>query len=167
MHHMKKVKLELISDPGIFFERVVRVKVSCICNRYSKANNKYLKSYDPKQKSKHIVYLYANNLYGYVISEFLPTSAFKWLDPMVFDLNKYSYNSSKCFVLKLDLEFLKELPELCNDYPSAPKKIEIKREMLSEHQLRIAIIIASLLVMLKNECLTLLIKKNICLNMKF
>ena len=32
----------------------------------------------------------------------------------------------------------KELSELCNDYPLAPDKIEIKREMLCDYQLKIA-----------------------------
>ena len=54
--------------------------VSYISNRYSKANSTYLKSYDPKQESKHIVYLDANNLSGYAISKFLPTRGFKWID---------------------------------------------------------------------------------------
>ena len=46
-----------------------------------------------------------------------------------------------CFkrcVLETDLEYPKELHELHNDYPLAPDKIEIKREMLSEYQLKIA-----------------------------
>ena len=56
-------------------------------NRYSKINSKCLKSYDQKQESKHIC-LDANNLYGYVRSKFLPTSGFKWIDPIEFDLSK-------------------------------------------------------------------------------
>ena len=42
-----------------------------------------------------------------------------------------------CF-LEVDLEYPKELRELHNDYPLAPDKIEIKREILSEYQLKIA-----------------------------
>ena len=42
----------------------------------------------------------------------------------------------KC-VLEVDLEYPKELRELRNDYPLAPDKIEIKREMLSEYQLKV------------------------------
>ena len=33
--------------------------VSYIFKRYSKAENKYLESYDPKQKSKHFIHLNA------------------------------------------------------------------------------------------------------------
>ena len=129
MLNMKKVELELIPDPNmyIFFEKGKRGGASYISNRYSKANNKYLKSYDPKQESKYITYLEANNLYGYAMSKFLPTSGFKWIDPKEFDLNKYTSNSSKGCVLEVNLEYSKELHELHNDYPLAPDKIEIRR----------------------------------------
>ena len=90
MVNMTKVELEPISDPDvyIFFEKGMRDGVPCISNRYSKANNKYLKFNDPKQKSEHVSYLVANDLYGYVISKFLSTSGFKWIDPKEFSLNK-------------------------------------------------------------------------------
>ena len=69
------------------------------------------------------------------MSKFLLISAFKWIDPKEFNLNKYSSNSSKENVLEVDLEYPKELRELHNDYPLAPDKIEIKREMLFEYDL--------------------------------
>ena len=127
MLNMTEIKLELISDPDmyIFFEKGMRGEIS---NRYSKANNKYLKSYDPKQESKHIIYLDANNLYGYAMSNFLPTSEFKWIDPKEFDLNKIPATVQR---------YPKELTELHSDYPLAPDKIEIKREMFSNYQLKI------------------------------
>ena len=70
MLNMTKIKLGITSDPDmyIFSEKDMRGWVSYIFNRYSKANNKFLKSYDPKQGSKHIVCLDANNLYGYAMS---------------------------------------------------------------------------------------------------
>ena len=51
-----KIKIELIPDRNmyVFFEKGIRGGISYISNRYRKANNKYLKSYDPKQESKHI-----------------------------------------------------------------------------------------------------------------
>ena len=67
--------------------------VSYISNKFSKAKNKYLKSYDLKKESKHIIQLDTNKLYGYGMSKFLPTSGFKWIDPKGFDLNKYTNNS--------------------------------------------------------------------------
>ena len=79
----------------------------------------------------------ANNLYRHAMPRFLPTRGFKWIDPKEFDLNKYTSNSSNKCVLEVDLEYPKELRELHSDYPLAPDKIEIKRGMLSEYQLKI------------------------------
>ena len=83
-------------------------------------------------------YLDVNNSYGYAISKFLPTSGFKWIDTEEFNLNKYTRNSSKGCVLEVDLKYPKELRELHSDYPLAPDKIEIEKEMLSKYQLNIA-----------------------------
>ena len=85
---------------------------SYISSGYSKPNNKYLKSYDPKQESKKIIYLDANNLYSCAMCNFFPTSGFNWTDPKEFDLNKYASNSLKGCVLEVDLEYSKELREL-------------------------------------------------------
>ena len=79
-----------------------------------------------------------NNLYGYAVSKFLLTSGFKWIDPKQFDLNKYTTNSSKGCVFEVDLEYPRKLRELHNDYPFTPDKIEIRRQMLPEYQLKIA-----------------------------
>ena len=84
------------------------------------------------------MYLDINNLYVYAISKFLPTSRFKLIDPKEFDLNKYTSNALKGFILKVDLEYPKELHELHKDYSLAPDKIEIKREIWSNYQLKIA-----------------------------
>ena len=81
------------------------------------------------------------------MSKFLPLSGFKWIDPKKCDLNKYTNNSSKGYVLEVDLEYQKELQELHNEYPLAPDKIEIKREM---HLSVLLIYTIFLLVMLKN-----------------
>ena len=85
MLNMTKVELKLISDPDIYIFFVKGMRVLYIFNRYSKANNNYLKSHDSKQESKHIIYLDANNVYGNAMSTFLPTSGFKWIDHKKFD----------------------------------------------------------------------------------
>ena len=53
-------------------------------------------------------------------------------------INKCSSNSSADFALEFDIEYQKELCKLHNDYPLAPDKIEIKKEMLSKYQLMIS-----------------------------
>ena len=140
MLNITKVELELIPDPNMYilFEKGTWGGVFYISNRYSKAKNKYLKSYDPKQESKHVIYLDVNNLYTIAMSKFLPTSGLKWIASKEFDLNKYTSNSTKGCVLEVNLEYFKELQELHNDDPIAPEKIEIKQGMLSNCQLKIA-----------------------------
>ena len=84
-----------ISEAGMYlsFEKDMRGGVSYISKKYShiEANNKYFKSSDQKQESKHIVYLDANNLYHNTMSKIFPTGEFKRIDPKSFDnINMYS-----------------------------------------------------------------------------
>ena len=146
----------------MFFEKGTRSGVFCISNRYSKANNKWLKSYDPKQESKHIIYLDVNNLYGYAMSKFLQISGFKWIDTKEFSLNKYTSNRSKGCVLEVDLEYPKELRELHNNYLLAPDKKEIKRKMLPKYQLKIANLYSIPIRNVKKLVPKFLIKTKIC-----
>ena len=134
MLKITKIELELIPDPDmhIFFEKGTRGGISYISNRHSQASKKYLKSYDPKQSIHYILRI--KTLY----TLYLSTSGFKWIDAKDFDLNKYTSNSSKGYVLEVDLEYPKELHKLHNEYPLAPDKIEIQGEMLSEYHLKIA-----------------------------
>ena len=46
-------------------------------HRYAKANNKYIRNYDKSIESSYLMYLDANNLYGWVISKKLPVNGFK------------------------------------------------------------------------------------------
>ena len=89
--------------------------------------------------------------------KFLPTSGFKWIDHYEFDLNKYTSNI---------LEYPKEIKELHNDYPLAPDKIEIKRKMLSENQLKIAALYNILIGNGKNLVPNFFDKKNMLFIMK-
>ena len=49
-------------------------------------------------------------------------------------LDKFDRHSSKGCILKVYLEYPKELHEKHNNYSFAPDKLEIKKEMLSECQ---------------------------------
>ena len=69
--------------------------------------------------------------------KFFPATLMTWIDLKEFDLIKNTSNSSKGCVLKVDTEYPKELRELQNDFPLAAYKIEIKREMLPEYQIKI------------------------------
>ena len=88
-----------------------------------KANNKYMKNYDPKKPSKFIIYLNMNNLYGWAMSRYLPYGGFKWLKNVdEFDVNSISKKSPIEAILEVDLEEPDEIHVLHNDYPLAQKK---------------------------------------------
>ena len=63
---MTRKELDLISDlyMHLFIEKGMRSGIFYISKRHSKANNKYMECYDSSEKSKYIIYLDANNLYG-------------------------------------------------------------------------------------------------------
>ena len=75
------VKLEKIFDIELylFIEEGLRGGISYIAKRYSEANNKYMKDYDPKKPSQFITYLDMTNLYGWAISGYLLYGGFKSL----------------------------------------------------------------------------------------
>ena len=119
----------------------MRGGISYIANRYGEANNKYMKNYNDKAPSKYIMYLDANNLYGWAMSQYLPTGGFKWLKQsqiQKLDLSKYKETSKKGLILEVDLEYPKELHNLHNDYPLAPENVTVTKDMLSGYCKKIA-----------------------------
>ena len=101
-------------------EKGIRGGVSTITKRHAEANNPYMKTYDSNSPNKYISYLDANNLYGWAMSQPLPTHGFKWMSEE--ELKNWRSHSS---VLEVDLEYPKELHDLHNDYPLAPERLKI------------------------------------------
>ena len=89
------VKLEKIFDIDMywFIEKGLIGGISYIAKRYSEANNKCMKNYDPAKPSIYI-YLDVNNLHDWAVSDNLPYGRFKWLKNVDnFDVNPVSENS--------------------------------------------------------------------------
>ena len=123
----------------LFTEKGLRGGISYITERYSKANNKYMKNYDPTKPSIYIPYLDMNNWYGWAMSRYHPYGGFNWLKSVEnFDVNSISKNSSIGYILKVDLEYHDELHVLRNDYPLAPEKLAISYDMPSDYYKKIA-----------------------------
>ena len=124
---MTRIELNLISDIDmhLLIEKGMRGGISYLAKRHSKTNNKYMEYYDSSKESKYITYLDANNLYGWVMSQYLPYSGFKWLNKKEseFCLNSIRENSSIGYMLEVNLEYPSELHDLHNDYPLAPEKL--------------------------------------------
>ena len=118
----------------MMFERGIRGGITHISKRYAEANNKYMKNYDPKKESTFIQYLDANNLYGWAMSQNLPTHGFKWMkniskekiDEIMDKVNSSMNNlGKKGYIFEVDLEYPEHLWDSHNDYPLAPEKINV------------------------------------------
>ena len=138
MLKMTDIKLELMTDIDMFHftEKGTRGGISYIANRFGEANNKYMKEYNKEKPSKYIMYLDANNLYGYAMSQYLPTGGFKWLTEKQIDkIMKKTIlsDNKKGYILEVDLEYPEELHELHNDYPLAAEKMKVTKDMLSPY----------------------------------
>ena len=126
--------LELLSDYDMLmmFEQGIRGGISHISKRYGEANNKYMKDYNPDMESTFIQYLDANNLYGWAMTQQLPTHGFKWMQDLTVEkvmeiLEKLNHSMSnlgkKGYIFEVDLEYPSNLWEDHNDYPLAPEKM--------------------------------------------
>ena len=91
----------------VIISKRYETRVSSIYNRYNRTSKKYLRSFDSKQESKHLMHLDANNLYVYAMSKFLLISTFKRMDPKKFEWNKYTRNSSNGCAPKFDFGYPK------------------------------------------------------------
>ena len=81
-----EVKLELLTDIDMLLmvEKGTRGGICYAIHRYAKANNKYVKEkYDKNKESSYLIYLGANNLYGWVMSQKLSVDGFQWKKPFI------------------------------------------------------------------------------------
>ena len=102
MLKMTDMRLEKILeiDLYLFIEKALKGGIIYIAKRYSEANNKYMKNYDPTKLSKCIEYLDMNNLYGWAMSDCLPYGGFKWLKNVDnFDVNSISEKSPIGYII--------------------------------------------------------------------
>ena len=117
------VKLELLTDYDmlLMLEEGIRCGICHPIHRHTKANNKYMKTYNKNEESSYIQYLDANNLYGWAMSQKLPVNNFKWVE----DTSKineefiknYNENSNKGYILEIDVKYPKKLHDLHSDLP--------------------------------------------------
>ena len=119
-----------------FIEDSIRGGISMISTRYADIPDIV------KELRTHLIYLDANNLYGWAMSQYLPTHGFKFLTgEEVFpacDINTHlasiSDTADTGYILEVDLEYPTTLHDSHNDYPLAVESLEISRAMLSPLQ---------------------------------
>ena len=102
---MTRQTLELLTDENmlLLFEKGIRGGICNAICKYAKANNKYMKNYDSSKKSTYLMYVDANNLYGYAMCKKLPIGNFKWVEDLsIFTkdfIKNYSEDSNTGYLL--------------------------------------------------------------------
>ena len=90
-----------------------------------------MKNYDKNVTSSYLMYLDANNLYGWGMSQKLPLKSFKQVIKLFkFDedfIKNYDENSKKRYILEVDVEYPKNLFNLHNDLPFLAERKKIKK----------------------------------------
>ena len=87
-----------------------------------------MKNYNKNVISSYRQYLYANNLYGWVMNKKLPIGEFVWVRPESYteDLIKsYNDNDNYGAILEVDIEYPKELSNNPKDLPFSPERRKI------------------------------------------
>ena len=127
MLKMTKIELELISnaDMYLFLMDTIRGGISVCNKKHVIADNKYINK--NSKNNKYLLYLDANNLYGYSMSQKLPYENFKWSANL-------SLDKLQTGIYEVDIEISKNLHNKFKDYPLCPEIKNIPENMLSNYQ---------------------------------
>ena len=81
--------------------------------------------FDPDEKTNYLQYLDANNLYGWAMSQPLPTGGFHWVDIKPDKISKLAKRKSKGYLLEVGVRYPKELHDSHNDLPFMCERMKI------------------------------------------
>lgn len=131
-----KVQLELLTDIDmhLFMEKGLRGGVCMVSKRFAKANNPQCPDYDSTKPNSWIIYLDANNLYGWAMKQLLPVGGFQWVNPELHEVVVTPDDAAEGYILEVDLEYPEHLHDSHSDYPLAPELISIPKQWLSGYQ---------------------------------
>ena len=92
-----------------------------------------MKNYNKNKESSYLVYLDANDLYGYAMSKKLPVRNFKWLDKDGISkfnnelIKEYDENSDIGYIFEVDVQYPKHICILHGDLPFLPERMKINK----------------------------------------
>ena len=141
------VELELLSDVSmnLFIDNAMKGGFSGVITPLSIANNPGLKNWDPKQSMRWISLFDCNNQYGRAMSEPLPFGEFKWVSQYDLPLfteqyirNELDHYGNIAYFIECDLIYPTSLHDYHNEFPYAMENFEIKKELLSPYQQKLA-----------------------------
>ena len=125
------IRLGLLLDPDmlLMFECGIRGGITQSVHRWAEANNPYMEEYDSNKPINYLQYLDANNLYGWAMSQPLPTGEFKWIkcenvNPKSL-VNKFAAEKNHGYLLEVDVSYPKKLHNLHNDIPFMCTKMKV------------------------------------------
>ena len=127
------VKLELLTDTDMLLmvEKRIRGGMCQAIHSYANANNKYINNYDEDIESSYLMYLDANNLYGWAMSQKLPVNRFKWVKKLLKSTESFikdcNENSDRGYFLEVDVEYPNKLFNLHKYLPFLPDKMKIEK----------------------------------------
>ena len=123
--------LELLQDIDmlLMFELGIRGGITQAVHRYASVNNQYMEEYDKDKETNYLQYLDANNLYGWAMSQPLPTGEFRWINCDTWNpkklVNMISREKNYGYLLEVDVKYPKELHDLHNDIPFICSKMKV------------------------------------------
>ena len=160
---MTDVEMDLLIDfdQNLFIEERISGGMATISHWYTQTNSPGMENYDVSKRISYKMYMDASNLFGWVISQPLPISNFKWLTDeemedlkvmMMSDDSSRGYildcNLGKCYFyylyisaysIKCNVSFLcisrypHELHDLHKDYPLATECLQMEENILSKN----------------------------------
>ena len=122
------IRLKLLTDPNmlLMFERGIRGGITQAVHKYAAANNPYMgDKFDPNEDTIYLQYLDANNLYGWAMSQPLPTGGFRWVDVNPNEISELATRTDKGHILEVDVRYPKELHNQHNNLPFMCERMEI------------------------------------------
>ena len=114
----------------LMFERGIRGGITQYVHRWAAANNPYMGSeYDKSKPTKYLQYLDANNLYGWAMSQPLPTGEFRWIElgdrnPKTI-VEELGEKRDRGYLLEVDVAYPRELHDSHNDLPFMCDRMKI------------------------------------------
>ena len=153
-----KLEIPLDVDMHMFFDLGLTGGMSMVADHFARANNKHLKElYDPATLQSFIKLVDANNLYGWAMSQMLPTSGFKWvnlkkglntpgvtesmdrhrtMNEWAHDIANLNEDDATGYMFQVDLEYPSHLraDETHDNFPLAPESFKIEKDILSPYQ---------------------------------
>ena len=126
------IRLELLLDPDmlLMFERGIRGGITQSVHRWAAANSPYMGSeYDKSKSTKYLQCLNANNLYGWAMSQPLPTGEFRWIE--LGDRNPKTIveglveKRDRGYLVEVAVTYPRELHDYHNDLPFMCDRMKI------------------------------------------